>query len=48
MIDESVLEEGMIQCPGCKQKFALDLSDECGCEDDDCGCGCGCEDHHEE
>ena len=48
MIDESVLEEGVIQCPGCKQKFALDLSDECGCEDDDCGCGCGCEDHHEE
>ena len=43
MIDESVLEEGVIQCPGCKQKFALDLSDECGCEDDDCGCGCGCE-----
>ena len=48
VIDESVLEEGVIQCPGCKQKFALDLSDECGCEDDDCGCGCGCEDHHEE
>ena len=48
MIDESVLEEGVIQCPGCKQKFALDLSDECGCEDDGCGCGCGCEDHHEE
>ena len=50
MIDESVLEEGVIQCPGCKQKFALDLSDECGCEDEDdgCSCGCGCEDHHEE
>lgn len=51
MIDESVLEEGVIQCPGCKQKFALDLSDDCCCgdEDDDCGCGCGCEDHdHEE
>ena len=51
VIDESVLEEGVIQCPSCKQKFALDLSDECccGCEDDDedgdCGCGCGCEDH---
>ena len=29
MIDESVLEEGVIQCPGCKQKFALDLSDDC-------------------
>lgn len=50
MIDESVLEEGVIQCPGCKQKFALDLSDDCCCEDEDdgCDCGCGCEDHHEE
>ena len=51
VIDESVLEEGVIQCPSCKQKFALDLSDDCCCgdEDDDCGCGCGCEDHdHEE
>ena len=28
VIDESVLEEGVIQCPSCKQKFALDLSDE--------------------
>lgn len=51
VIDESVLEEGVIQCPSCNQKFALDLSDECGCgcedddEDGDCGCGCGCEDH---
>ena len=49
MIDESVLEEGVIQCPGCKQKFALDLSDDCCCGDEDDGCGCGCEDHdHEE
>ena len=39
VIDESVLEEGVIQCPSCKQKFALDLSDECGC---------GCEDHDHE
>lgn len=50
MIDESVLEEGVIQCPGCKQKFALDLSDDCCCEEeeDGCDCGCGCEDHHQE
>ena len=52
VIDESVLDEGVIQCPNCKQKFALDLSDDCCCGDedeDDCGCGCGCEDHdHEE
>ncbi|MBU5434199.1 CD1247 N-terminal domain-containing protein [Pseudoflavonifractor sp. MSJ-37] len=45
VIDEDVLEAGTIQCPSCKQKFALDLSDECG--DDDCGCGCG-HDHDEE
>ena len=48
VIDESVLEEGVIQCPSCKQKFALDLSDECscGCEDDeDEGCCCGDHDH---
>ena len=55
VIDESILEEGVIQCPSCKQKFALDLSDDCCCGDEDedaeggCGCGCGCEDHdHEE
>ena len=49
VIDESVLEEGVIQCHSCKQKFALDLSDECGCgcedDDEDGDCGCGCEDH---
>ena len=48
MIDESVLDEGVIQCPGCKQKFALDLSDGCCCEDEEDGCGCGCEDQSEE
>ena len=40
------LEEGVIQCPGCRQKFALDLSDDCCCGDgDEDGCGCGCEEH---
>ncbi len=34
VIDEDVLEEGVIQCPSCEQKFALDLEDGC-----DCGCG---------
>lgn len=51
VIDEPVLDEGVIQCPNCKQKFALDLSDDCCCGDedeDDCGCGCGCEDHDHE
>ena len=44
VIDHSVLEEGVIQCPACKEKFAIDLSDGCG-ED---GCGCGCHDHEDE
>ena len=52
VIDESILDAGVIQCPSCQQKFALDLSDDCCCGDEDendCGCGCGCEDHdHEE
>lgn len=37
-IDEEVLDAGVIQCPSCLQKFALDLYD-----DDECGCGCGCD-----
>lgn len=41
-IDEDVLDAGVIQCPSCKQKFALDLYDE-----DECGCGCDC-DHEDE
>ena len=52
VIDEDVLEKGVIQCPACKQKFALDLSDDCCCDEDDedgCCCGCGEHDHdHEE
>ena len=49
VIDESVLEEGVIQCPSCKQKFALDLSDDCCCGDEDGdGCSCGCEEHDHE
>ena len=40
VIDAGVLEEGVIQCPSCKQKFALDL------DDSDCECGCGCEHDH--
>ena len=48
VIDETVLEKGVIQCPSCKQKFALDLSDDCCDEDDEDGCCCGCEDHEDE
>ena len=43
MIDEDVLEAGVIECPSCHSQFAV--SDEC--DDDECGCGCGC-DHDEE
>lgn len=39
-IDQDALEEGVIQCPGCDQKFALDLFD-----DDECCCDCGPHDH---
>ena len=49
VIDESVLEAGMIECPSCHSQFAI--SDECDCDDDGCdcedGCDCGC-DHEEE
>lgn len=40
-IDEEALDEGVIQCPSCAQKFVLDLFDDCDCE-----CGCG-HDHEE-
>ena len=32
-IDETVLETGEVTCPACEEKFAVDLTDECGCED---------------
>ena len=43
MIDEDVLEAGVIECPSCHSQFAV--SDDC--DDDERGCGCGC-DHDEE
>lgn len=45
VIDDEVLEAGVIDCPKCGQKFALDF----GGEDDECGCGCdcGCDHDHE-
>ena len=45
VIDEDVLEAGVIECPSCHSQFAV--SDECDCDDDGCGCGCG-HDHDEE
>ena len=45
VIDDEVLEAGVIDCPKCGQKFALDFEG----EDDECGCGCdcGCDHDHE-
>ena len=43
VIDEDVLESGIIECPSCHSQFAV--SDEC--DDGACGCGCG-HDHDEE
>ena len=43
VIDEDVLEAGVIECPSCHSQFAV--SDECDCDDDGCGCG---HDHDEE
>ena len=45
VIDEDVLEAGVIECPSCHSQFAI--SDECDCDDDGCDCGCG-HDHDEE
>ena len=45
VIDEDVLEAGVIECPNCHSQFAV--SDECDCDEDGCDCGCG-HDHDEE
>ena len=45
VIDEDVLEAGVIECPNCHSQFAV--SDECDCDEDGCDCGC-CHDHDEE
>ena len=42
VIDEDVLEAGVIECPNCHSQFAVSDEDE-----DGCGCGCGC-DHEDE
>ena len=47
VIDEDVLEAGVIECPNCHSQFAV--SDDCDCDDeDDCGCDCGCGHDHDE
>ena len=35
VIDDKALADGMIQCPNCHDKFALDLSDDTGEADDE-------------
>ena len=43
VIDEDVLEAGVIECPNCHSQFAVSDEDE-----DGCGCGCGCDYEDEE
>lgn len=38
IIDQTVLDQGVVECPNCHERFALDFSDE---ESDESGCG-GC------
>lgn len=45
-IDEGVLEAGVVECPSCKEKFAIDFHEDC-CEDGGCSCGCGHDHDHE-
>ena len=43
VIDEDVLASGVVECPSCKEKFAI------SCNEDECGCGCEHDhDHGEE
>lgn len=39
-INESILDEGSINCPNCNELLEFDF--DCGC-DDDCGCGDDCD-----
>ena len=43
VIDGDVLDSGVVQCPNCKEKFSMELTDDC---EDGC-CDCGCEDHED-
>ncbi len=40
LLDDEMLDEEVIECPGCGEKLELDIDfDECDCEcDGDCGC----------
>lgn len=40
LLDDEMLDEEVIVCPGCGEKLELDIDfDECEC---DCDCGCDC------
>ncbi len=36
-INEAMLEEGVIDCPGCGEKLEFDFDDDC-CDDENCDC----------
>lgn len=38
-VDESMLDEGSINCPNCDELLEFDF--DCGCDDGDDGCDCG-------
>lgn len=40
LLDDEMLDEEIIECPGCGEKLELDIDfDDCEC---DCDCGCDC------
>lgn len=39
-VDDGVLEEGSLTCPGCGKEVIFQIVDDCDCDDDDCDCGC--------
>ena len=41
LIDDEVLVAGVVDCPGCGQKFALSCDEACGGDCDSCSCECG-------
>ena len=46
LLDEEMLDEEIIECPGCGEKLELDIDfDDCDC---DCDCGCDCCDEDDE
>ncbi len=46
-VDDGVLEEGSLKCPGCGKEVIFQIVDDCDdCEEDDEeGCSCDCHDH---